>query len=195
MSCPITINRFNLQKPNQNEILRYAKSGTDKASLDILGECLSLAENAIAPSACYKILDLKISGDLCDFGEFSVISSQLAKNLACCQQVAVFGATIGAEFDRLLIKYSKISPTRAVFLQAIGAERVETLCDAVCQEIKQKTGKALRPRFSAGYGDLPLETQKDIFLYLGLEKWLGVTLNESLLMSPSKSVTAFVGIL
>ncbi len=51
-----------------------------------------------------------------------------------------------------------------------------------------------RPRFSPGYGDLTLLAQKDIFAVLDCGKRIGLTLNDSLLMSPSKSVTAFVGI-
>ena len=49
-------------------------------------------------------------------------------------------------------------------------------------------------RFSAGYGDLPLELQEKIFEILKPEKQMGVFLSESFIMSPSKSVTAFVGL-
>ena len=52
----------------------------------------------------------------------------------------------------------------------------------------------LRPRFSPGYGDLPLELQKDVFRVLDCPRKIGLSLNESLLMSPSKSVTAIIGI-
>ena len=45
-----------------------------------------------------------------------------------------------------------------------------------------------------GYGDLPLALQKDIFRVLDCPKRIGLTLNESLLMSPSKSVTALIGV-
>ncbi|MBO5857729.1 MAG: Vitamin B12 dependent methionine synthase activation subunit, partial [Clostridia bacterium] len=43
--------------------------------------------------------------------------------------------------------------------------------------------------------DLELTTQKDIFKILDCSKKIGLTLNDSLLMSPTKSVTAFVGII
>ena len=78
--------------------------------------------------------------------------------------------------------------------QSIGAERIETLCDAFCKDISSELGVTLKPRFSAGYGDLPLEAQKDIFRVLDCSKKIGLTLNDSLLMSPTKSVTAIVGI-
>ena len=39
-----------------------------------------------------------------------------------------------------------------------------------------------------------LEVQKEIFQVLNCNKHIGASLNSSLLMSPSKSVTAFIGI-
>ena len=109
----------------------------------------------------------------------------------------IFAATIGVEIDRLITKYSRLSPAKAFCCQAIGAERVEELCDDFCESVNEKLGaggEMLKPRFSPGYGDLPLETQKMIFSLLDCPKRIGVTLGDSLLMSPSKSVTAFAGI-
>ena len=50
------------------------------------------------------------------------------------------------------------------------------------------------PGFSPGYGDLPLDLQREIFAALDCPKRIGVSLNESLLMSPSKSVSAIIGL-
>ena len=49
-------------------------------------------------------------------------------------------------------------------------------------------------RFSPGYGDLPIEVQKDFLPLLDAERRLGITLSESCLMAPSKSVTAIIGV-
>ena len=180
---------------NKREILRYAESQNAQGEiLSILEECIELAKNSVTNKVCYKILDLSVNGNLCNFGEFSVCSKDLAKNLKSCKQVLLFASTIGVDFDRLILRYSKISPAKAVFLQAIGSERAESLCDEFCSWAEKELNKELRPRFSAGYGDLPLEAQKQIFACLDCAKNIGVTLNDSLLMSPSKSVTAFVGI-
>ena len=88
----------------------------------------------------------------------------------------------------------RLSPARAVMLQALGTERVESLCDIFCEDFGIDNSVVLKPRFSPGYGDLSLDTQKDIFSVLNCPKNIGVYLNDSLLMSPSKSVTAFAGI-
>ena len=61
-------------------------------------------------------------------------------------------------------------------------------------EAESKEGNILCPRFSPGYGDIPLEMQKTFFELLQCQKNLALTLNNSLIMSPEKSVTAFIGI-
>lgn len=133
-------------------------------------------------------------GMFCDFDCFSVCSEQLAKNLHGCSKVLLLAATAGVGIDRLIGKYGRIAPSKALMFQAIGAELVEAVCDAFSKDYEAEHNCILRPRFSPGYGDLPLESQKDIFVVLECAKRIGLTLNDSLLMSPSKSVTAFAGI-
>lgn len=124
-------------------------------------------------------------------------SKDIAVNLKGCDEAVFFAATIGIGVDRLIAKYSRISPVKALFMQAIGAERIEALCNLFNEEIRQtveREGKALRPRYSPGYGDLSLSIQKDLMVLLDCSRRLGINLNDSLLMSPSKSVTAIIGI-
>ena len=204
----------------KKEILRYAgckKSGQETLQLSaenavtcgtdqitaLLEESLEEILPRLSYKVCYIELSLVIEDDVCDFGCMRIQSKDLVKNLQGCDKVVLFAATIGVEIDRLIARYGHISPAKAVMLQAIGAERIEALCDALCESIQQGAGGekekdknkvSLRPRFSPGYGDLPLETQKDIFRALNCSKNIGLSLNDSLLMSPSKSVTAFVGL-
>lgn len=179
----------------KKEILRYAGCKdigketipfeTERSSTELLlEECLKEVLPKLSYKVCYIELPLVITEQTCDFGCMKVESQDLAKNLQNCEKVILFAATIGVEIDRLIMKYGAVSPAKAMMFQAIGAERIESLCDAFCK----------KPRFSPGYGDLPLETQKDIFQVLGCSRNIGLSLNDSLLMSPSKSVTAFVGI-
>lgn len=177
----------------EKEILRYAGcKEADEKTLELMKSCISEAKEQLSYKVCYRELRVNIKDDLCDFGIFSIRSEKLAKNLCGCEKVILFAATVGTGIDRLIMKYSRISPAKALMLQAIGAERIEALCDAFCEDIKGKMG--MKPRFSPGYGDLPIETQKDIFSVLDTERKIGLFLNDSLIMSPSKSVTAFAGI-
>ena len=84
---------------------------------------------------------------------------------------------------------------RAVALHACGSAFVETGCDAAEREIASRfPDQYLTDRFSPGYGDLPLSLQPEILSLTDATRRLGITLTESLLMVPSKSVTAIVGI-
>jgi cobalamin-dependent methionine synthase I len=60
--------------------------------------------------------------------------------------------------------------------------------------VRTTSGKEHTGRFSPGYGDMPLDLQGVILELLEAGKRLGIALGESKLMSPSKSVTALIGI-
>ncbi len=190
MSNTVLIKSITPPPIDKQEILRYAGCRESSADvLELMESCLRESEGAFAYNVCYRVLDVSITGDICDFGSFSVPSFSLVKSLSGYERVVLFGATVGAEIDRLIAKHSRLSPSRALMLQAIGAERIEALCDAFCNDWTERS-----PRFSPGYGDLPLAIQKDIFSLLDCSRRIGLALNESLIMSPTKSVTAFMGI-
>lgn len=179
----------------KREILRYAGCRDDgNEIMSLLESCVKEAEDRLTYRVCYRELPIKTDGDICDFEAFGLRSANLASNLKDCKSVILFAATVGVEIDRLIAKYGRLSPSKALMLQAIGAERIEALCDKFCEDIAKELHSGQRPRFSPGYGDLPLSVQKDIFAVLDCGKRIGLMLNDSLLMSPSKSVTAFMGI-
>ena len=183
---------------NKSEILRYAQvSAPTKEILSLMEECISLAEQSITYRVCYAEFPLNIKENVIDMQFARTSSNDLQKNLHGCDSVILFAATLGNGLDRLIAKYGSLSPSKAFMLQAIGAERIEALCNTFNDDIKSEViakGKVTCPRFSAGYGDLPLEFQREIFIALDCPRKIGLTLNESLLMSPTKSVTAIIGI-
>ena len=179
----------------EKEILRYAGCpSADESTLALMRSCIEEAQKALTYEVCYCLLPVVIRDGVCDFGCFSLSSQKLSSNLKNSSRVILFAATVGVGIDRLINKYGKLSPSKALMMQAIGAERIEALCDIFCKDISADMGVRLAPRFSAGYGDLPLTAQKDIFALLDPGRQIGLYLTDSLLMSPSKSVTAFAGI-
>ena len=195
MNSVVVIRTYEAPALCKREILRYAGcKDADSEILALLESFVKEAGNKFTYRVCYRELPVRTDGDICDFEAFRLQSSQLASNLKGCKYVIVFAATVGVEIDRLIAKYSRLSPAKALMLQAIGTERIEALCNTFCADIARELHSGQRPRFSPGYGDLPLSAQKDIFAVLDCGKRIGLMLNDSLLMSPSKSVTAFVGI-
>ena len=143
--------------------------------------------------AVYDVYSVHIDGAIVNLGFVSTKSNDLAKNLSGCDKVAVFACTVGAEVDRLIAKYKQIAPSRSLIFQALGSALAERWADEINNIITTEYG-ATAPRFSCGYGDLGIDVQRDIFNSLYLEKNLGITLGESYFMTPTKSITAFVGI-
>ncbi|WP_022932368.1 vitamin B12 dependent-methionine synthase activation domain-containing protein [Treponema bryantii] len=130
------------------------------------------------------------------FADVTLHSRDLGRNLSGCSQVALLAATIGPQVDTLIRRYSSLDPVYASILQATGAMFIEELVDLVNAEIKKiaaAQGLKTKPRYSPGYGDVPLQVQKDFFRLLPCTR-IGLTLMDTLIMAPEKSVTAFVGI-
>ena len=186
-----TVKNYPAPPFDRREILRYAGVRSALPEMEtLLDQCLS----EVSPQLCYRVCFTRVpvtrEGEVLSLGFLKTASESLKKHLQGCDKAVVFGATVGVGLDRLITKYSAVAPSKALMLQAIGAERIEALCDAFEKDVPDKATS----RFSPGYGDLPLSLQKDIFLLLSCEKKIGLTLNGSMLMSPSKSVTAIIGI-
>ena len=181
---------------NRREVLRYAgmRGEPDAALQALLEACLAEARDGLFYRVCYTECAVKSTPTGVDFGEFQVNSADLARCLNGVHRAILFAATVGPLPDRMVARYGSVAPTRALLHQAIGAERIEALCDAFLCALGEERGISLRPRFSPGYGDLPLALQRDIFRVLEPTRHIGVSLTDALLMAPTKSVTAIVGI-
>ena len=84
---------------------------------------------------------------------------------------------------------------KAVIYDALGSALVETGCDEAERDISARfPNQFLTDRFSPGYGDLPLELQPRLCAALDAGRRLGLTVSQSLLMNPVKSVTAVIGL-
>ena len=124
-------------------------------------------------------------------------SRQLRDNLEGCTEIYIFAATIGAAFDRELTRAKLRSLADAALLQAAGAAAIEAVCDDLNDKLEaeaQAEGRRLHRRFSPGYGDFDLENQKGLFAVLNPSKYIGLSLMDTLIMSPEKSVSAVIGV-
>ena len=177
------------------EILRYARSGGGDPTVDLLLDgVLGEAEEVMTYRVAYREVAVIKEGGGVTVGGTPMPSRALTEALGDADRALLLATTLGAGLDRLLLRYGRTSPARALLLQAIGAERVEAVLDAFTRKAEEKYGRLGR-RFSPGYGDLPLTLQSRLLPLLDAGRTLGITLAPSLLMSPTKSVTAIIGIL
>lgn len=172
--------------------LGYYSAKTDETTSSLICRCTDEFLSCANFIACCEKVPLKISGTKVDLGFMSVDSVSLSKNLDGCDFAYIMAATTGIEAHRLIEKNSIISPLKGIVTDCIGSAAVEAFCDKI--NLSFENHDFLRPRFSPGYGDLPLECQKNIVEFLQTKKNIGMSLTEALMMVPVKSVTAIIGI-
>ncbi len=171
----------------------------DTQTLALLQETQAQLEAVLAPKSLYKEVPLRrISESETEIGGIVFQSRKLQRHLRDSDRILLFAATLGAGADRLIRRFAAAGETaKAAAAQALGAAAIEGYCDELCAQIaerEEKNGYYLRQRFSPGYGDLPLEAQRDFFKLFDITKRIGVTLTDQCMMLPTKSVTAFVGL-
>ena len=200
-------------EPDRREIARYlgyrGVVPDEKVSLAI-ERCVEQLKEACRPQEVHAVFRLDEatergekspesagSADLIRFAGVEWHSRNLSRNLRGCAQIILFAATRGPGPDQLIRRASVSKVSDMVIYQAASAAMIEAYCDRLNTELKAaaaQDGLFLRPRYSPGYGDLALESQKDLIRLLDAPRGIGVTLTESLLMAPSKSVTAVIGV-
>lgn len=196
---------MDLNLVNRREIHQYLgirSGGPDAQTAELIEDCLKELNEKIEPKHVFRTVPLRftdVQGDaqMIDLDVFQTSSRDLARNLAGCTEAILFAATIGQGADFIIRKYEKTRMSRAAVCQAAAAAMIEAYCNELNDAWKREyaaQGRKLRPRFSCGYGDFPLACQTDFMRVLDMEKRIGVHLTEGLLMVPTKSVTAVIGI-
>lgn len=122
-------------------------------------------------------------------------SKKLLNHLKNSKSIILFGATLGQGADALIRKYSVTDIAMTAVAQAVAGSMVENLCDIACEELKKIIKGEHRPRFSPGYSDFHISAQADFFKLLPMNKQLGVSLSDGFMMTPTKTVTAFIGVI
>ncbi len=177
--------------PAEREIFRYLGYQTalpDENTKKLTEQITNELSAVCTPKACFTIENPE---------PWCAVSQDLAKTLEHCETVLLFCATLGAGADRVLQKYSGIAPAKAVVAQAVGAAMIEYWCDLFMERLGktlEKDGLYLCPRFSPGYGDFSMARQKNLLESVDAFRKIGVALTDSLLMTPTKSVSAVCGI-
>ena len=182
-----------------NEALRYL--GADESAPDALRRQVEeigayLAEK-LQPRFVFRVFQLshEAGGERLAESNILLTGSNARKMLAQCDQAILMACTLGAAFETLLRAEQARDMARAAILNACGSALVERGCDAAEEEIRRRfSDRYLTDRFSPGYGDLPLTLQPEICAALDVQRRLGIHVTESLLMIPSKSVTAVIGL-
>ena len=128
---------------------------------------------------------------------FHIEGTKIGKHLSGCDKVILLAVTVGDAIEDMVTKrFADGEYASSVLLDAAATTAVEQLADGMENAIKPKMaaqGYGMRWRFSPGYGDWSM-TQQPELLRLSHGDSIGISLTESLMLFPRKSITAIIGL-
>ena len=188
-------------KLDKGEVLRYL--GYNNQSIDggldgVIDECMEEILKISRYRYIYRVFDVRKNESCTELEGANVrlTGGDINAHLKDCPKGALMAVTLGIETDNAIRISQSTDMLKAVVLDACATELAEKVCDmaeAEIKEIAEREGLGTNFRFSPGYGDLPLDTQKSIIDALDAGRKIGLTLTESSIMIPGKSVTAIIG--
>lgn len=181
------------------EAARYIGIRTvpDEKTAELLDRYEEIVRSRLMPAYVWRESQLAFSTEGVYLSGLSVplTGNSIQKLLNGCVRAVVLAATVSAEADRLIRQLSVSDMAAAVVVDALCSAAIEQVCDKAEIEIFGDMPKEQRTyRFSPGYGDLPIELQANLLNYLNAQRRIGLSCTDSCLLTPTKSVTAIIGV-
>ncbi|MBU5438907.1 methionine synthase [Tissierella sp. MSJ-40] len=187
---------------NKKEVLRYLgykNQILDQTTKILIEECIDEIRHLVSKRYIYRILDISRKESKIILSQYilELEGKDINRHLEGAESCVLMAVTLGNYVDTRIRYYEKFDMTKALILDACATTAVEQVCDEACEEIESKVnqqGKKLTPRYSPGYGDLPIEIQQKFISILEADKTIGLTTSSHNILIPRKSVTAIMGI-
>ncbi len=185
---------------NKAEAMRYMGFGSsvpEKPLADIIDKCEADLLKTVRPLYTYGIFDICITDKGIEVSSTPLVltGNAIRLHLEGCKSVVLLAATLGIEADKVIKRCQVSDLTSALATDSLASAAIEQVCNMAEEEIRDKVAPLnMTWRFSPGYGDLPLNLQRTFLTVLNAQKRIGLTVTDSLIMLPSKSVTALIGL-
>jgi hypothetical protein len=133
----------------------------------------------------------KCSLDKVEIDGIEFKSSVLAKNLERIERVFPYVLTVGDSLENTA--RSSESITRRLVLETIGDVALGSGLEHLQRHISEQYGLERTSNMGPGQLDWPIEQQRELFSLLGhVKDTIGVSLTESLMMVPRKSISGII---
>jgi len=191
-------------KIERAEVLRYLQTSRELED-DNINRLIAETTNEIKDIINFRYLYQKFPIELDEEGvevkgtTLNLKGKSIKKHLSNSEEIYLMAATLGAQVDKKISYYEKVSVTKSMIFDACATTAIEAGCDQVEAEIKEKVLAAgnedITFRYSPGYGDLGIDIQKEILRILKAPKKIGLTASKYNMLLPTKSVTAIIGVI
>lgn len=183
---------------DESEVKRYAglKHAQDFPEQYVKEACLEV-QLVAAPKGIYKRYDYDAAtGTIACNPPLVVEGTSIRKHLEKSEKVYVLAVTVGEDVElRSAALFKQGNYTVGMLVDAAATTAVEQVADQVNRLIDkeaERSGYKTTWRFSPGYGNWPLTVQPALAKAIGAEA-IGLTVTETFLLFPRKSVTAIIG--
>lgn len=171
------------------------RSKPDEKVSQLLDKYEPIVRENLRPAYVYRQGNVERTENELKICGVSLLGNDIRRHLEGCEKAIILGATVSAEADKLIRQTSVTDMASALVVDALCSAAIEQVCNSAEEEIFAALGAAYRTwRFSPGYGDLPISHQKELLFALNAQRRIGLTVTDSFLLIPSKSVTAIIGI-
>jgi len=189
-------------KIDKKEVLRYLgykNQKIDNNMINLIDDCCTEIIDLCKETFVYEVFDIERKNDLIFLiGSTLVLKDKDIKDLLInSKKCVVMAATLGSGVDSKIAYYSRFNITKGLIMDACATTAIEYLCDEVQNEIMEnalKDNLFITTRYSPGYGDFSIDNQAEILNVLETYKKIGLSVTESNIMLPRKSVTALIGL-
>jgi len=187
---------------NRNEVLRYLgykKGDIGESISQLIDECIEEIKKYSNYKYTYIVLKIKQSEDNIELLKSNLIleGSDILHHLKDSTMCAVLAVTLGSLVDTKIKFFEKTNLTKALILDACASTAIEWVCDEASHKIKEEAlsdyDLGITYRYSPGYGDFSMDIQPEIINALEAQKKIGLTVTETNILIPRKSVTAIIG--
>lgn len=190
---------ISLKNINREEALRYmGHRGDIPESLEkTVEKCEKELLAIMRPNFIFRVFDIVRGNDGIGVCGSSLIlrGRDIRDHLEGCGRAVLMCASLGAETDRLIRTAEATDISSAFVMDAMASAAIEEVCRLADMHIKERLAECYFTwRFSPGYGDFPIDIQKDFLETLNAPKRLGLCTDENNILIPRKSVTAVSGI-
>lgn len=191
---------------DRGEVLRYLgyPEGVEPAKrlASALDEWIAEAGVRATPRATYIVLPVTDLSNrrlklLTLDGQETTFNGAIGEFLGAAEYVGVFIATAGPGVEQLATELmDQGDPLAGMIVNAVGAERAEAAESVVIDQLRESAREhdfAPTLPYSPGYCGMGLVEQRTLFGLFGKTD-VGVTLTDSCLMQPLKSVSGLIGL-
>ena len=196
-----TFDELNINSDNIIAVMGYSNQDTYSGYKTILDELITKAKKIVTPECGFVILPQNTCSatngtvilDGVEFKTDKIVANPLKK----ISGAAIFLGTIGNEFDKWSREtFSKGDPLAGYMIDLLGSEIAESIAEWINKKIVEFAAEEnlkCSNRYSPGYCGWSVEEQHKLFTFFQKD-FCDVTLTESALMKPHKSVSGIIGI-